>query len=349
MDSHTPGVYGLADVLTLRHLERRAAVQRYRGVADPPLPSAQEGPSPSRVLQKLYVTVAHSSATAYGSANHGRVARQYLLASAMCGGVSGWCVCLASTVQTCDRSPAANSGHGVACTNRSSTHVQDPLAAAGAVVLDCRPPLLPVSMNVNGGDLSAIQSSTMAAEADAAPPEREQSFGVGGGDLLSLICPELGATPLVDPGTDLEDELSTPAVSPVAADQGVAPLSAQADVDIKLGRVFEDVGSLPAMVTLVCDFEGGLVVTLAEYPVPATPGVWVVVAQPLILTSPAGPTVVTPGCPQPSTGSVSCSSVPPTIPVVSTPEESLSFRAAVMDQHQPWSGSSFGGDSAGRP
>ena len=33
--------------------------------------------------------------------------------------------------------------------------IQDPLAAAGAVVLDCRPPLLPVSMDIKGVDLSA--------------------------------------------------------------------------------------------------------------------------------------------------------------------------------------------------
>ena len=222
--------------------------------------------------------------------------------------------------------------------------VQDPLAAAGAVVLDCRPPLWPAAINVSGVDLSEIHSSTMAIEADAVPPEREQSFG--GGDLLSLICPELGVAPLVDPGTDLEDELSTPTVLPVAADHRVAPLSTQADVDIDLGRVFQDVGSLPAMVTPVCDLEEGLVVTPAECPVPATPGV----AQPLMVTSPAGPTVISPGCPQPSTGSVCCcSSVPPTIPVVSTPEKSLLFQAAEMDQYQPWSGSSFGGESAGRP
>ena len=57
--------------------------------------------------------------------------------------------------------------------------MQDPLAAAGAVVLDCRPPLWPVAMNVSGVDLSEFQSSTMAIEADAVPPEREQSFGEG--------------------------------------------------------------------------------------------------------------------------------------------------------------------------
>ena len=66
--------------------------------------------------------------------------------------------------------------------------------------------------------------------------------------MLSLICPELGVTPLVDPGTDVEDEW------PV---NGVVPLSAQADVDIELCQVFQDVGALPEMVTPVGDPEGG--------------------------------------------------------------------------------------------
>ena len=47
-----------------------------------------------------------------------------------------------------------------------------------------------------------------------------------GGDLLSLICPEFGVTPLTDPGTDLEDELPTPAALPVTVEHGAAPLSA---------------------------------------------------------------------------------------------------------------------------
>ena len=152
--------------------------------------------------------------------------------------------------------------------------VQDPLAAAGVVVLDCRPPLLPGAMDVSGVDLAEIQSSTMASEADNVPPEREQLFG--GGDLLRLICPELGVAPRIDPGTDLEDELSTPANSPAAADYGVAPLSVLADVDIDLEQVFGDVGSLPAMVTPVCDLDRGL--GPAECPVLAPPGVSVIVA-----------------------------------------------------------------------
>ena len=100
-----------------------------------------------------------------------------------------------------------------------------------------------------------------------------------------------------------EDELPSPADSPAAADHGVAPLSA--DVDINLEKVFGDVGSLPAIVTPVCEFDG------------------IIVAQPLMVTSPAGSTVISPGFLHPSTGLVGCSSVPPTIPAVSTPEKSL--------------------------
>ena len=132
-----------------------------------------------------------------------------------------------------------------------------------------------------------------AGVATAVPPEREQSFGGGGGagDLLSLICPELGVTPQIDPGTDLEDELSIPASPPAADEHGVVPLSMQADVDSELEQVFGDVGSLPTMVTPVCDLDGGLRVTPAECPVIEPPVVSVVVTQPSMVYSPAGPSL----------------------------------------------------------
>ena len=148
--------------------------------------------------------------------------------------------------------------------------VQDPLAAAGAVVLDCRPRLLPVSMDISGVDLSAIWASALSAESGAFPPKREQSFG-------------------------------------------------------------------------------GLIVTPAGYNTPAIPDASVVITQPLVVTFPAGPTVMDPAIPRPSTGSVGCSSMLPSLPVVSTPEGSPSSRAAPMDQCRLCSGSSFGGESAGRP
>ena len=80
----------------------------------------------------------------------------------------------------------------------------DPLAAAGAMVFDCRPQVLPGAMDASGLELSEIRSMTRASAATSPPPEREQSFrggGGGGGDLLGSICPELGVVPLVDPGT----------------------------------------------------------------------------------------------------------------------------------------------------
>ena len=161
--------------------------------------------------------------------------------------------------------------------SRYRTHWPRRLAAAGAVVLDFRPPLLPGAMDVSGTDLAEIQSMSRASVANTVPPKREQSFG--GGDL---ICPELDVTPRVDPGTDLQDELSIPASSPAADEHGV---SVQADVDIELELVFGDVGSLPTMVTPVCDLDGGLRVTPAECPVREPPGVSVIVTRPSMVKS----------------------------------------------------------------
>ena len=132
--------------------------------------------------------------------------------------------------------------------------VQDPLAAA---VLDCHPPLLPVSMDISGVDLSAIRAPAVSAGAVILPPVNVSCCSVGGGDLLGLICPELGVTPLVDPGTDVEDERPTPVGSPLPVVDGVVPLSSPSGVDTELAQVFQDVGVLPAMVTPVVDPQGG--------------------------------------------------------------------------------------------
>ena len=88
--------------------------------------------------------------------------------------------------------------------------------------------------------------------------------------------------------------------------------------------------------------------TTAECPVREPPGVSVVVTQPSMVNSPPGLTVVSPGFPQPSTGSVGCSSVPPTFPAASTPEESLLLQTADRNQGQPWAGPSFGGGGSWR-
>ena len=61
---------------------------------------------------------------------------------------------------------------------------QDPLMVAGAVVLDCRPALLPVSVDVSGIDMRAVRSAISPAESVLDPPELEQQFGGGGGGFV---------------------------------------------------------------------------------------------------------------------------------------------------------------------
>ena len=120
----------------------------------------------------------------------------------------------------------------------------DPLAAAGAMVFDCRPQVLPGAMDVSKLELSEIRSMTRASAATSPPPEREQSFGGGGGRLTGIDL-----APLVDPGTDCEDELPAPDDVPAVGNQ---------DMDSELQSVFIDVVSLPTMITHVSDVDRAL-------------------------------------------------------------------------------------------
>ena len=140
---------------------------------------------------------------------------------------------------------------------------------AGVVVLDCRPPLLPVSMDISGVDLLGAV--------------------VQWGDLLGLICLELGVAPLVDPGTDVEDEQPTPVGSPSPVVDRAVPLSASSGVDLELTRVLLKDSVLPVMVTPTVDPKWESSMTPAEYPVPPIPELSVVVSDPLEAASSAGP------------------------------------------------------------
>ena len=58
---------------------------------------------------------------------------------------------------------------------------QDPRMAAGAVVFDCRPALLPVSLDVSVIDMGTARPSIPPAKSVIVPPVHEQQFGGGGG------------------------------------------------------------------------------------------------------------------------------------------------------------------------
>ena len=132
----------------------------------------------------------------------------------------------------------------------------------------------------------------MVADVDVLPLEREPLFD--GGDLLGLICPELGVAPRMDPGTDVEDERSTPVGSPSPVMDGTVPLPVPSGVDMELAQIFLEVGVLPAMVTPVVEPEGESAMTPASYPVPPIPELSVMVTDTLEAASPAGLAVGSP-------------------------------------------------------
>ena len=90
---------------------------------------------------------------------------------------------------------------------------QDPRMAAGAMVIDGRPAMLPVSVDVSSIVIQKVHRAEPPAEPFVAPAKRRQEFG--GPMWLDDIDPELEVIPLLDPGTDCQDELSSPDGSPM--------------------------------------------------------------------------------------------------------------------------------------
>ena len=131
--------------------------------------------------------------------------------------------------------------------------LQDPSDVQGAVVYDCRPPLLPVSLDLSGIDPVSGLSTIISASVIVPPRVDGLPISGGGGGSNALVVPELGVAPLEDSGTDLEDELPTPDGSPStdAVQPEVGP--AHQGVDLELARALLELGVLPPMVTPIVD------------------------------------------------------------------------------------------------
>ena len=114
--------------------------------------------------------------------------------------------------------------------------------AAGAVVFDCRPALLPVSVNVSGIDMRTVRPAMPPAEPVVVLPKREQQFG--GAALFYYIDPELDVIPLLDSETDCQDELSSPDSSPMVIGPMVALLPSQVEEDVDLAKILAEFGTL---------------------------------------------------------------------------------------------------------
>ena len=111
--------------------------------------------------------------------------------------------------------------------------LQDPSDVQGVVVFDCRPPLLPVSLDLSG--IGLLSGLPPVASASVGVPPNEHGLSIsGGGDSDVLIISELGVAPLEDSGTDLEDELPTPdgLLSTDASKPVLGPTSPGVDLEL---------------------------------------------------------------------------------------------------------------------
>ena len=114
--------------------------------------------------------------------------------------------------------------------------------AAGAVVFDCRPAVLPVSVDVSSIDMQKVRRAEPPAEPFVAPAERRQEFR--GPMCLDDIDPELEVIPLLDSGTDCQDELSSPDGSPMVISPIVGLLPSQGEDDINLSQILAEFATL---------------------------------------------------------------------------------------------------------
>ena len=162
--------------------------------------------------------------------------------------------------------------------------VQNPADMIGETVIDCRPSVLPVSI-----PLSALSPGTVA---DARGISSFQSSQETGKSIMDMDTNEITINRIVgfhwdDPGTDVEDEMPTPVLSPV---QNVAPVIPPAetadpfdrgdDFDLDLAKVMLDVSAMPSLISPLEESEVPPLSRAAEYAAPATPALETVFESP---------------------------------------------------------------------
>ena len=80
--------------------------------------------------------------------------------------------------------------------------IQDASEVQGAIVYGCRPPLLPVSLQLK--DIGPLPLRPALVSASLAAPPWEDGLAISGVGPEGVAIPELGVAPLVDLGTDLQ-------------------------------------------------------------------------------------------------------------------------------------------------
>ena len=163
---------------------------------------------------------------------------------------------------------------------------QNPAEMVGEPVFDCRPPILPVSI-----PLSGLSPETISGARDCAS---YQQLEESGRSIMNMDTNEISINRIVgfawnDSGTDVEDELPSPVLSPVRiTSPSLAPAGSDdpfgwgENFDLDLAKVFCDVSVLPSLVTPLVDAEAAVGGTAADYDPPVVPPVEPVGISPLV-------------------------------------------------------------------
>ena len=148
---------------------------------------------------------------------------------------------------------------------------QNPAERIGETVIDCRPSLLPVSI-----PLSGLSPETISGARDCVSylPSEETGQSIMNMDTSEISINRIVGFAWNDGGTDMEDELPTPASSqnqivvpaipPAGTDD---PFGRGENFDLELAKVICEVSVL--LVTLLLEVEASECATVADYAPPA--------------------------------------------------------------------------------
>ena len=151
-------------------------------------------------------------------------------------------------------------------------------------MIDCRPPGLPVSI-----PLSALSPGTLenARGTSGFNPSRGEGQSIMDMDTSEITIDHIVGFPWNDPGTYVEDELPTPASSPVQCTTPVVmpvepgdPQELGDNFDLDLAKVLLDVSVMPTMILPIEDLLVSPSTEVAEYASPEIPTVETVMESP---------------------------------------------------------------------
>ena len=154
---------------------------------------------------------------------------------------------------------------------------QNPAELIGETLIDCRLSLLPVSI-----PLSGMSRPTTSGARDCVSyfPSEETGQSIMNMDTNEITINSIVGFPWNDGGTDVEDELPTPAVSPSQIVVPAIPPAGTEDpfgrgesFDLELAKVICEVSVLPPLVMPLVEVVTSDCATAADYAPPAVPPV----------------------------------------------------------------------------